>query len=369
MLRIFNFSDFIKESTGGIFYVLGGSFIISDLLESGIYDDTEIREWMSLYNFDEGAHGVFVSSRRTSGTDFDLSGGMMTNRIYFKPTGKYTGELIDDSEVGIDGNDVSLYIFNHKKNEDLRKGARQLHGFAYEDQIKELNGLKEVGTKIGKWDCYGGLDKRFLETRLDNGYIPHYYNGGDYKSLVENDDLIGYSLIDIPDDILVDRFWNIKTSSTNEINMADFKNISGLVSENGILTRKETVDEFILAVSRRDISGIVEEYIVFIESKNWDSYLPDLSNQNVLDEISSLYSELGEHRIKEYSEETDATWSAFVSRYSKITSDSIIKLRFKRNREQLRIQCAISWRDFNRILEDNRHIKIAPANPISFSIS
>jgi hypothetical protein len=270
--------------------------------------------------------------------------------------------LIPESDRKLDVDDVTLFVFDKKRNEKLRKGARQMHGFDYEDEIKILNDLSEVGGKTDKWDGFGSLGQIFLDTRLNNSFSINYNDGEGYVSLVGKDNISGIdTLLEVPSDFMVERYWNIKTSSTNEINMADFKSIAGLVYDDGKLVRKETVDEFILAVSKRITGGeTFEEYIVIIDAKKWNTYLPDFSNPNILAEVNSFYKELVQHRVTEYSDDTDlAAWREFRSKYTNITKDSLVKIRFKRNHTQLRIQCAISWNDFGRILKENKHIKIS----------
>ena len=371
MGRIYNFGEFVNETSDGILYVFEESFLISDLLDSGIYDIDDIHKWMSDFDFDKDAHAVFVSDKRTSKTGFKISGsGVMSNSIYFRPTGKYSGKLIPESDRKLDVDDVTLFVFDKKRNEELRKGARQIHGFDYEDEIKILNDLDEVGGKTDKWDGFGNLSQKFLDTRLNDSLSINYNVGKGYVSLVGKDDISGIdTLLEVPSDFMVERYWNIKTSSTNEINMADFKSIAGLIYDDGKLVRKETVDEFILAVSRRIPGGETsEEYIVIIDAKKWNTYLPDFSNPNVLAEVNSLYKELVQHRVTEYSDVNDLAWREFISKYTSLTKDSLIKIRFKRKspvlipkrkRAQLRIQCAISWNDFDRILKENKHIKIS----------
>ena len=366
MGRIYNFYEFIKESNGGILYILIKSFLISDLLNSGIYDIDEIHQWMTDFDFDEGAHAVFVSDKRTTGTQFDVPvSGVMRNNIYFRPTGKYSGTLIPDSDRVIDNNEVSLFVFDKKRKEELRKGARQIHGFKYEDEIKELNNLSEIGGKTDKWDAFGSLSQEFLDARINESFSVKYSSGENYISLVKKDNISGIDTLEIPDDFTIDRYWNIKTCSTNEINMADFKNISGLIYDGGKLVRKETVKEFILAVSKRVGSEIYEEYIVIIDADKWTKYLPDFSKKDVLDKVNSLYTELLQHSVKKESDTDEQKkaanlkWWEYVSKYSSLTKDSLIKVRFKRNHDQLRIQCAISWKNFSIILKENKHIKIS----------
>ena len=81
--------------------------------------------------------------------------------------------------------------------------------------------------------------------------------------------------------------------------------------------------------------------------------------------INAMYSELKPHKIGTSARhgvktaDTENRWLEYRSKYGKLSEESIIKLRFKRRTDgQLRIQAAISSKNFYRYLLENPHIRI-----------
>jgi hypothetical protein len=125
--------------------------------------------------------------------------------------------------------------------------------------------------------------------------------------------------------------------------------------------RETTAEYFILAVGFHDgidKKNIVEEYLVLMPVKVWESYLPDIWSKT--SEFEQMYKELLSHRLKgERSDEQEEAWLQFRIKYRKLAESSTVKLRFKRDSKgQLRIQSAISFNDFKTKILQNPHIKI-----------
>jgi len=365
MTMIYNFNVFLREKyESDILYMLNNAFDASGLIE--FYSEDQIEEWMSKFDFDREAHVVFVSDKKTSSTGFKFGGSdILKNRLFFRPKGKHSGVILPDSEVSIDGNIVSVYLFNRKRNINLRKGARQIHGFSYEYSVKLLNGLKKVGGGTDKWDAFGSLHSSFLEKRICDDYQVDLYDGSKYISLIGKDLVTGYNELKLDNSLFEnfekDRYWNIKSSSTNEINLAGFANISGLdyVNKDGVksFVHNNSGGEFILNVGQHINGVLINEYIVIIPLDRWTSYLPDFKNPEVMQRITDMYMNLGKHKLIG-ERDNEEPWKEYISEYSKITTDSIIKLRFKRGKDQLRIQCSLSWQNFIEIiLKENIHIR------------
>jgi hypothetical protein len=73
--------------------------------------------------------------------------------------------------------------------------------------------------------------------------------------------------------------------------------------------------------------------------------------------IDDMYLNLGNH-VLVGERDDEGPWKEFINEYSNITKDSIIKLRFKRGKDQLRIQCSMSWKNFiDIVLKENIHIR------------
>lgn len=275
------------------------------------------------------------------------------------------GSILDNSKF-YEGN-KKFFIFKLNPIE-YKLTSRQKHGFIYEMQIKDLNNLK-ILPNIAKWDAYGNLDKEFIQKRLDESKNIEVFDGNS-SIIIDNDNLDelfdynnGY-FNKFKDDI----HWSIKCMGIKtDVELGDFKRIAGLyVNQDGLVLQRESdIEKFFLVVSFHDKSTsktIMSEYIVFMGTNEWIKYLPktlfELHDGNFL--YNEMYSELKEHRlIGNRTKETEYRWNLFTQKYRKLTENSIIKLRFKRDTEgQLRIQSAISYNNFINIVLKSPHIKI-----------
>ena len=144
--------------------------------------------------------------------------------------------------------------------------------------------------------------------------------------------------------------------------MGYFKRISGLEVEDGQLKiKKTTAKYFILAVGFHngiDKKNIIEEYIILMPLQVWESYLPEMEKN--ISEFTQMYKDLISHRLKgDRNDISEEAWLQFRINYKKLSENSMIKLRFKRDSKgQLRIQSAISFSDFKNKVLQNPHIKI-----------
>jgi hypothetical protein len=376
-MNIKSYSQFINEAK---LYIYHTTFKVYDLLESSLYKKSKIKKWMRMYDFDKYAHCVFVSESKPP-VDRDKFIHMPKAALRIKNVSffdsdikKHQGYMPEDSKImTTDGQEVYLYIF--KKNSNEANRARQLHGFIYEGDIRRYNGLQRFG-KTHKWDAEGGMDKTYLKWRADSGKNIELWDKSKYHSLLEKDPVSGIDEViwspkenDVkfdyyPDNFSEPRNWSIKCMKIGtDVEMGDFKRISGLEIEGGKLTIKETTAEyFILAVGFHDgidKKNIVEEYLILMPVKVWESYLPDIWTKK--SDFEQMYNELTSHRLKgEGTDEQEEAWLQFRIKYRKLAESSTIKLRFKRDSKgQLRIQSAISYNDFKTKILQNPHIKIS----------
>mgnify|MGYP000281896008 CR=1 FL=1 len=320
MLKISKFSEFILEKK---LYIFQRKFRIKSLLESSIYDEYILRNWMEIYNFNEMAFGMFVTLEQTKNTpfsissdeieeekikykkkwDIEISSNDIKNKYFFdapellkigeleKNRHNFNGYLIEDSKLLDDGVEIYLFVFIRNSNEAQK--ARQHHGFMYEYDLIKLNSLTKMPEK-NKWDAIGTLDKRFLNKRFPADI--KYFNGSEYISVIDKNGLdVDFSLID--DNLKANLYWNMKCiRKGGSIDMGDFKRISGLEFINGSLkTVSDKVKDFIFAIGFHDGTGkVIEEYIVYIDLHIWKSYLPDLSEGSeafvMLNNICLLYT-------------------------------------------------------------------------------
>lgn len=275
------------------------------------------------------------------------------------------GILLEDS-IFYQGN-KKFYLYKLNQIE-YKLTSRQKHGFIYEMEIKDLNKLK-ILANIAKWDAYGDLDKDFLEERINKDKKIVLYDGSEMINIDNNniDELWDYSskFRKFKDEI----HWSIKCmANKTDIELGDFKRIAGLYTDDNdgiVKQRSSDIERFFLVVSFHDKSEsktILEEYIIFMGTEEWKKYLPntifELHDGNYV--YSEMYTELKDHRlIGKRTEETEYKWNLFTEKYRKLTENSIIKLRFKRDTKgQLRIQSAISYNNFINHILKNPHIKI-----------
>lgn len=90
----------------------------------------------------------------------------------------------------------------------------------------------------------------------------------------------------------------------------------------------------------------------------WESYLPEMEKN--ISEFTQMYKDLISHRLKgDRNDMSEEAWLQFRINYKKLSENSMIKLRFKRDTKgQLRIQSSISFSDFKNKVLQNPHIKI-----------
>lgn len=343
---------------------------VTYLIDSKIYPTRLINRWMKEYNFDQFAHCVLVSKDpilEKPDTKYLLQSTSkdISNVNYFNTTTKkYEGYLPEDSKLIINGQEVYLYIF--KKNSNVQNRARQLHGFIYEGEVKNLNGLAKL-KKTHKWDAEGGLDKSYLTRRIEQGKSIQFFNGSSYTDLILFDDVSGFKECDwvkLPQEFKEHHNWSIKCmANRTDVEFGDFKRISGIEKDgNKIKIINSTEQNFMMAVSFHDGSSdkkVIVEYIILVPVSIWKTFIPDLRNK--LQDITSMYNELPQFLLKgERDPETEAIWSDWTQKYKSICDGVPIKLRFKRDTKgQLRIQCAMSYNNFENNLLKLPHIKIS----------
>lgn len=362
-----SFSEFLLEKK---LYIFQRKFRIDDLVNSNIYPISDVVRWMDIYKFDRLAHAMLVSKSKLnikdvlSTDDIRISSRDIKNTSYFNDDSKgYDGYLIEDSMIDI-GNDI-VYLYVFRKNSNLDNRARQVHGFKYEGEIKRLNNLKKL-PYVDKWDAKGTLDKSFLEKRMGIDKRVEFFDGNRYITLIEKDDndvnIINMDIL--PETYTKNMFWNIKCISNGKsIEMGDFKRISGLRTINNDVTLKNdnSLRFFMLNIGLHDQNNaIIEEYFIFMPIRLWKQYLPDLSNPEIIADVKTMYNELNIHRLRgDRTEQSERAWRDYTNKYSQLTKDKVIKLRFKRDSKgQLRIQSSINYNDFvNKILK-NPHIAI-----------
>ncbi len=372
-----NYGDFINEQKLFIYHT---TFKVYDLLDRGLYKNSQIKKWMRMYDFDEYAHCVLVTKSRPTSSEEDRFIGLPKSdlrirnaRFFDSEIKKHAGYMPEDSKKLVEnGQEIFLYVF--KKNSNEKNRARQLHGFIYEGDVRRYNGLKRYD-KTHQWDAEGGMDKTYLTWRAESGKRVELFEKGSYHNLIIEDpvsgikDVIwspkeGQQKFDLyPDFFSEIRNWSIKCMKIGtDIEMGDFKRISGLEMIGGKLKiKKTTAENFMLAVGFHDgidKKNIVEEYIILMPVKVWNTYLPDLVSKK--DDFEKMYHELLSHRLKgERTIEQEAAWLQFRSTYKKLSEENTIKLRFKRDSKgQLRIQSAISYNEFKTKVLQNPHIKI-----------
>lgn len=362
-----SFSEFLLEKK---LFIFQRKFRIDDLVKSNIYPISDIVRWMDTYKFDKLAHAMLVSKEQLSvknvltTDDIRVSSRDIKNSNYFNDTTKgYDGYLIDESMIEL-GNDI-VYLYVFRKNSNSNNRARQVHGFKYEGEIKRLNNLKKL-PYVDKWDAKGTLDKSFLDKRLSDNKKVEFFNGENYISLI-NKDSNGVEEIDttnLPDSYRKNMFWNIKCINNGKsIEMGDFKRISGLKTIDNEVSLKgdNSLRFFMLNIGLHDTNNnVVEEYFIFMPIRKWKEYLPDLTNPEVIKDVKSMYKELNLHKLKgDRTETSEKYWREYTSKYSKLTKDKVIKLRFKRDSKgQLRIQSSINYNDFVNTILKNPHIVI-----------
>jgi hypothetical protein len=357
----FEYFEYINEKK---LFIFQRKFRFDDILKLNIYPVDKLTSWMLMYDLDNYAHCMLVSEdpiKDESDLNIRVSSRDIKNKVYFNSAGKYDGYLIEDSKLTI--NDDIVYLFVFKKNSNSSNRARQIHGFKYEGDIRRLNGLQKLGY-TDKWDAHGGLDKRFLEDRVDSGKKVEIFNGSGYKSLIKVDSINGSNEIDfesVPESYKANLSWSIKSMlDKTDIEMGDFKRISGLeVVNKNIQLIKDNTESFMFNVSFHDGSpsrNILTEYLILMPISVWKTYLPDMSDLSV---YQNMFDELSTHRLIGERVPGDLKWKEFTSKYSKICKDSILKLRFKRDSKgQLRIQSSISNLSFRNIILKNNHIRI-----------
>ncbi len=350
-----NYYNFLLENK---MYLYSRKFRLQSLIDDNFYNLDKIEEWMNKYKLDNMSQCVFVTEEQAkdkSKLNLRLSTIDIHNKNWFDSNTKsYIGYFIEDSEKIIDDDKVYLYVFRKNSNDVLR--ARQNHGFIYESEIKRLNDLKKT-ISGHKWDAVGNLDKKYLDDRINKGKNIEFFDGFKYSKLLWNN---------LIDDFKETLYWSIKCIKTQyEINMGDFLRISGYerVIENDnikLIKKVDNVKNFILNVAFHDSNdNIIEEYIVLMPVSEWIEYLPDIETDKI--EFEKMYSDLIDFKlIGEREKIIEENWSNFMIKYKKLTLNSIIKLRFKRDSKgQLRIQSSISHNNFKVKILKNKHIKIS----------
>jgi len=350
-------------------YIFSRVMRVKDLLDDEksdiIYSPFQIYSWMEKYNFDLMANCLLVSDEKIDINAIDflklrVSSKDMINKFSFDDKSyNKDGKKIDGSEIEIIDEKTNkiytIYLWVFRKNSNDKERARQIHGFRYEYQIRKENNLEKL-SYTDKWDAEGTLNNSFLELRREEGKTIEYYNGETY-SVIDGDIPESYNIVK-------DRKWNIKSPALGSgIDMADFLRISGYEMVDGkIQKHKHQVDSFIFCVGFHDMKkDIIEEYIINIKRDNWAKYLPDFNNEQTVNTIRNMYIELLQHKLNSKRTPTsELKWKEFRIKYSKITFNTLIKLRFKRDSKgQLRIQAGISNNNFKTLLKENKHIKIS----------
>jgi len=328
------------------YFIYSRIFRIKDLFDKIYYTKNEINDWMKLYDFDLMAFGIFVSLTHHNSEnilDMRISSRDIKNKTFFDDNSlNKDGHFILDSKITINNEDVYLYVFRKGSNDTNR--ARQIHGFKYEAEIIRLNKLEKMSKYTDKWDAKGSIDENFFKKRIKENKKITFYDGHKEKEITW--------------DQLDDKYkkyynWNIKCiGEKNSIDMADYRRISGLSKD--FKYKNSIYDEFILNVCFHENKIPKTEYIIFIDINTWKSYLPDLQISDIID----MFTTLKKHKlVSDRTKESEEAWYNYRKKYF---FDSIIKLRFKRNHSQLRIQSSISNKNFKeKILKENKFIKIA----------
>jgi len=171
---------------------------------------------------------------------------------------------------------------------------RQNHGFDYQDNIFERGDVRRTDGYTDKWDGY----------RIVAG-----------------------------------------KSTPTSIKCCKYRSEIGL----GDIRRQSQIDENFSAVIgfwEKTKDNIVEEHEIVIDKDTWKSYFGNI------DCFDALYAEMD---TISNDRKDEAVWKAFRKKYNdRYGKDSIIKIRFKRDhKNQKRIQCAISYKNFiNVVLKD-----------------
>lgn len=357
--------DFILEK---INYIFSRMMRIKDLIDDvnnlNLYSEEDIRYWMNKYDFDDMAKCIFITDEKIKDKKSDilnmrLSSKDILNKNYFNgESNDKDGQKIEESEIKLENN-INIYLYVFRKGSNAKNRARQIRGFMYEGEMIRRHKLIKGETYTHKWDAYGSINKSYLIDKLDENKQIQYFNGLEYVNI---DDLDDFSKIS---DVMFKNInWNIKhTKIGNEIAMADYKRISGLdVIDNTIIKRNTRTKDFIFSVGFHDDTNIIEEYLILIDIDKWESYLPNMNDDNTIEMINNMYSEIKNNKLNGIrTVENEKNWSDFISKYSVLTVDNLIKLRFKRDSKgQLRIQSSIPNKNFyNIILKDNIHLKIS----------
>lgn len=404
--KIFKFNEFLNED---IYFIFNEPFRIDDLIESKLFDISVISKWSKKYNFDKWAVGIFVSKKQIEdGKDlFDRWGDETTshkysdtellsaeeiekmekeekikdpdkinlseisdvdkvklristkgtkNKVRFNTTAQgMKGDIISECEMLYNTEEVYLYIFEKGKNDKNR--ARQLHGFIYEEKVRTDFDLTKP-TKGEKWDAIGSMNVKFIEDRIQQDDVWIVKNG---KKTPVN------SIQSIKNNFNTNEIlnWSVKSSSIDSktVYFADFKRIAGLEYVNNDLKLvKSNLEKYMLVLGYHKKGNFTEEYIIEIDINKWLSskYLPDVRNEEILNELNSMYNNLESHRIRKGQEKTtegEKKWKEYTERYSKLTKGKLITLNFKRDTKgQLRIQASMTEKNFNILLKENNHI-------------
>jgi hypothetical protein len=340
------------------YFIYSDLFRIKSLIESDIYSQELIEKWKSEYSIDNFAVCLFVTLENNNKIKkFDMPielsiSKKIKNKYYFDDKSRNKdGYFIKDSLIQVDGMDVYLYIF--RKNSNVNKRARQIRGFIYENEIKRENKIFSDIGYTNTWDGYGSLKRDFIEKRMMSNNVEAY---------------IGGNKIDIDNFYGADYFWNIKTvKNNNEINLGDIKRIYGIkLYKNNDEIKLKYSDEknlvFMFVVSIfNNKNEIMEEYFIKVPTDIWQKHTKiDLSL------LEEMYNKLYYFKLNGMrTSEMEIEWKKFIEEYKKLTINSIIKIRFKRDSKgQLRIQCSMSMYNFKNIFlkEEIEYIKITSTN-------
>jgi len=356
MKIIKNYNDFnmINEKK---LYIYGRVFRVADLIEvdeedEPIYSPIQISNWMKEFNFDLMAKGIFVSTRMIK-SDSELFGMRVSskdikNKKYFDSNTKdKKGTLIKGSEIIVGKDKLTLYVF--QKNSSDKKRARQNHGFKYESMMRKYNNINKP-PYTAKWDAEGSIGEELFKVRTEEGKKIEFFDGNTLKNITW-DSLEPYYKSDFK--------WNIKCiKKGNAVDLGAFSRIAGLDSLHNPLTTD--VDTFLFDVCfyTGENKENKTEYFIYIDLATWKTYLPEYNEE----EIKAMFIDLKQHKlIGERTDEKEIAWKSYTNKYSKITENSLIKLRFKRDSKgQLRIQSAFGHKSFiNTLLKENNYIKIS----------
>jgi len=332
-------------------YILNSESRIKDYIEDidSPYSPTSIYKWMKKYNFDEMATAQLVSDKKIHIKDvfgLRITSKDLKNKFFFDDKSKNRdGTIIPESKIEIGG--YTFYLFIRRKGSNDENRARQLHGFRYEEKITKINNLIN-GKKLytDKWDGFGSIKEDMFIDRINSGKTITFFDGENEKEITWED---------LSDKYKKDYKWNIKNiRKGNSIDMGDYKRISGLDKD---FNHSYEKGYFILNVCFYD-DDVTEEYFIFINFDVWETYL-----QQDVKRVKEMYLEMfsGKYKIKLNEERPidDSEWYNFLDEYKDLRKNGIIRLRPKRNKAQLRMQCSIPNTKFKEvILKENKHIKI-----------